>query len=100
MYIATFGAIKLEHDENCNSFGPVLIKRTDRIHQGQGHGNGSWEEEEHWVELYDNCNGTYTRKIVRQKSIHTVNEENITIHKTKEVMTEKEYFKLVLKGAV
>ena len=77
---------------------PVLLEKTDAVHQGQGHGDGSWEEEEHWVELYDNCNGTYTRKIARQRTIHTIDEENTTIHKTKEIMTEKEYFKKKLSG--
>ena len=79
---------------------PVLVDKSKGIHMGEGHGDGCWEEEEQWIEFYDNCDGTYTKKVVRQISKHTANEENTHTHKTKEIMTNKEYFKRKLAGTL
>lgn len=77
---------------------PMLVEKTKGVRMGQGHGDGSWEEEEHYIEVYDNCDGTFTKNTVTEISKHTVHDVNIRIHKTKENMSEKEYFKRKLAG--
>lgn len=78
---------------------PVLIEKTDGVFMGQGGGEGgSWREERHWIEFYDNCDGTFTKKVVIEIIEHTTDEENIHTRKTKELMSEQEYFKRKLTG--
>jgi len=80
------------------TLNPVLVEKTDGDHMGHGYGDGRWVQEEHWIEIYNNRDGTYTKKIVKQITKHTIHEEDIHIHKSKENMSEKEYFKRKLSG--
>lgn len=80
---------------------PILLNKIKGQHMGEGFSDGSWREEEHWEEWYDNHDGLCTKKIVVMITEHKTDEENIHTHKTNaETITKEEYFKRKLAGTL
>lgn len=80
---------------------PILLHETSGMHMGEGYGDGSYREEKHWEEWYDNCDGLCTKKIVVMITTVKMDEEDIHIHKTNtETITKEEYFKRKLAGTI
>ncbi len=80
---------------------PMLLEKTRGVYMGEGYGDGTWKEEKHWEEWYDNCDGLCTKKIVVMITTVKTDEEHIHTHKTNaETISKKEYFKRKLAGTL